>query len=56
LRITSYEVRTVPLRFLWAARGTGVPAKVANFAIDLPDAYMAIQISGTYGSRQEEAQ
>ena len=31
-------------------------SKVANFAIDLPDASMAIQISGTYGSRQEEAQ
>jgi len=31
-------------------------SKVANFAIDLPDATVAIQISGTYGSRQEEAQ
>ncbi|WP_202081011.1 DNA repair helicase XPB [Caldalkalibacillus salinus] len=31
-------------------------SKVANFAIDLPDAAVAIQISGTYGSRQEEAQ
>ena len=31
-------------------------SKVANFAIDLPDASMAIQISGTFGSRQEEAQ
>lgn len=31
-------------------------SKVANFAIDLPDADVAIQISGTYGSRQEEAQ
>jgi len=29
---------------------------VANFAIDLPDANVAIQISGTFGSRQEEAQ
>jgi DNA excision repair protein ERCC-3 len=29
---------------------------VANFAIDLPDASMAIEISGTFGSRQEEAQ
>jgi DNA excision repair protein ERCC-3 len=31
-------------------------SKVANFAVDLPDASMAIQVSGTYGSRQEEAQ
>jgi superfamily II DNA or RNA helicase len=29
---------------------------VANFAIDLPDAAVAIQVSGTFGSRQEEAQ
>lgn len=33
-----------------------VVSKVANFAIDLPDASLAIQISGTFGSRQEEAQ
>jgi DNA excision repair protein ERCC-3 len=31
-------------------------SKVGNFAIDLPDASVAIQISGTFGSRQEEAQ
>ncbi len=31
-------------------------SKVANFAVDLPDANICIQISGTYGSRQEEAQ
>jgi len=31
-------------------------SKIANFAIDLPDASVAIQISGTFGSRQEEAQ
>jgi len=31
-------------------------SKVANFAADLPDASVAIQISGTFGSRQEEAQ
>ncbi len=35
---------------------TLVVSKVANFAIDLPDASLAIEISGTYGSRQEEAQ
>jgi DNA excision repair protein ERCC-3 len=33
-----------------------IVSKVANFAIDLPDANVAIQISGTFGSRQEEAQ
>lgn len=33
-----------------------VVSKVANFAVDLPDANVMIQISGTYGSRQEEAQ
>jgi len=31
-------------------------SKVANFSIDLPDANVAIQLSGTFGSRQEEAQ
>ncbi len=31
-------------------------SKVANFAVDLPDANVLIQISGTFGSRQEEAQ
>lgn len=33
-----------------------VVSKVANFSIDLPDANIAIQVSGTFGSRQEEAQ
>jgi DNA excision repair protein ERCC-3 len=46
---------------IYAAFRTGdlktiVVSKVANFAIDLPDASVAIQISGTFGSRQEEAQ
>ena len=31
-------------------------SKVANFSIDLPDASVAVQVSGTFGSRQEEAQ
>jgi DNA excision repair protein ERCC-3 len=35
---------------------TIVVSKVANFSVDLPEASMAIQISGSYGSRQEEAQ
>lgn len=33
-----------------------VVSKVANFAVDLPDANVAIQVSGSFGSRQEEAQ
>jgi len=33
-----------------------IVSKVANFAVDLPDANVMIQISGTFGSRQEEAQ
>ncbi len=46
---------------LYAAFRTGevklmIVSKVANFAIDLPDANVAIQVSGTFGSRQEEAQ
>lgn len=43
-----------------AFRTRAIPAlvvsKVANFSIDLPDANVAIQVSGTFGSRQEEAQ
>ena len=33
-----------------------VVSKVANFSIDLPGAAVAIQVSGSFGSRQEEAQ
>jgi DNA excision repair protein ERCC-3 len=33
-----------------------VVSKVANFSLDLPDATIAVQVSGTFGSRQEEAQ
>ena len=33
-----------------------IVSKVANFSIDLPEAAVAIQLSGTFGSRQEEAQ
>jgi len=36
--------------------GVLIVSKVANFAIDLPDAAVAIQVSGSFGSRQEEAQ
>jgi DNA excision repair protein ERCC-3 len=31
-------------------------SKIANFSVDLPDAAVAIQVSGMFGSRQEEAQ
>jgi DNA excision repair protein ERCC-3 len=53
---------TVPERQrLYAAFRTGevpvlVVSKVANFSVDLPEASVAIQVSGTFGSRQEEAQ
>jgi DNA excision repair protein ERCC-3 len=33
-----------------------IVSKVANFSIDLPEAAVAVQVSGTFGSRQEEAQ
>lgn len=36
--------------------GTLVVSKVANFSIDLPGATVAVQVSGSFGSRQEEAQ
>ncbi|MDO5697322.1 MAG: DEAD/DEAH box helicase [Dermatophilus congolensis] len=36
--------------------GRLVVSKVANFSVDLPEASVAIQVSGTFGSRQEEAQ
>mgnify|MGYP006267316111 CR=1 FL=1 len=42
--------------FRGGAVRTLVVSKVANFSLDLPDASVAIQISGTFGSRQEEAQ
>src|SRR5699024_8037289 len=35
---------------------TLVVSKVANFSIDLPEASVAVQVSGSFGSRQEEAQ
>jgi DNA excision repair protein ERCC-3 len=46
---------------LFAAFRTGevrllVVSKVANFSVDLPSASLAIQVSGSFGSRQEEAQ
>ena len=43
-------------KFRTGAISTLVVSKVANFSVDLPEASVAIQISGSYGSRQEEAQ
>lgn len=43
-------------RFKEGSLKTLVVSKVANFSVDLPDANVAIQVSGTFGSRQEEAQ
>lgn len=42
--------------FREGAINTLVVSKVANFSIDLPEASVAIQVSGAFGSRQEEAQ
>jgi DNA excision repair protein ERCC-3 len=42
--------------FRTGALSTLVVSKVANFSIDLPEASVAIQVSGSFGSRQEEAQ
>src|SRR5206468_2290501 len=59
-RITG-KTPTAEREKLYAAFKSGeipllIVSKVGNFAIDLPDANVAIQISGTFGSRQEEAQ
>jgi len=43
-------------RFRAGEISTLVVSKVANFSIDLPEASVAVQVSGTFGSRQEEAQ
>ena len=43
------EFRTGEIKLL-------VVSRVANFSVDLPEATVAIQVSGTFGSRQEEAQ
>ncbi len=59
--IITGKTKTVERERLYAAFKHGevpvlIVSKVANFAIDLPDANVAIQVSGTFGSRQEEAQ
>jgi len=55
-RTANEERDTIYRKFRQGEIRVLVVSKVANFAIDLPDASMAIQISGTFGSRQEEAQ
>ncbi len=58
--ITGHTPQDERERLYAAFRAGEVPvlivSKVGNFAVDLPDASVAVQISGTYGSRQEEAQ
>jgi len=58
--ITGHTPQDERERLYAAFRSGEVPilivSKVGNFAVDLPDASVAVQISGTYGSRQEEAQ
>lgn len=50
------ERETLLQQFREGTLSTVVVSKVANFSIDLPEASIAIQVSGTFGSRQEEAQ
>lgn len=50
------ERESMYARFKRGEISTLVVSKVANFSVDLPDANVAIQVSGTFGSRQEEAQ
>jgi DNA excision repair protein ERCC-3 len=50
------ERETLFARFRAGQSKVLVVSKVANFSIDLPDANVAIQVSGSFGSRQEEAQ
>lgn len=55
-RVPNRERETLYDKFRRGEINVLVVSKVANFAIDLPDATVAIQVSGTFGSRQEEAQ
>ena len=59
--IITGETKVVERQRLFEAFRSGdltclVISKVGNFAVDLPDANVLIQVSGTFGSRQEEAQ
>lgn len=55
-RVPNREREALYARFRRGEIKVLVVSKVANFAVDLPDANVAIQVSGTFGSRQEEAQ
>lgn len=53
---TNKERESLFDKFRCGEINTLVVSKVANFSVDLPEASVAIQVSGTFGSRQEEAQ
>jgi DNA excision repair protein ERCC-3 len=55
-RTPTRERETLYDRFRTGDLSVLAVSKVGNFAVDLPDANVAIQVSGTFGSRQEEAQ
>jgi DNA excision repair protein ERCC-3 len=55
-KTTVHERRQLYEQFRSGEISRLIVSKVGNFAIDLPDANVMIQISGTFGSRQEEAQ
>lgn len=55
-RVPTRERERLFSEFRAGIRSVLVVSKVANFSVDLPDANVAIQVSGTFGSRQEEAQ
>ena len=55
-RVNSSERETLYNQFRSGEVRQLILSKVGNFAIDLPDANVLIQVSGTFGSRQEEAQ
>ncbi len=55
-RTPTKERETLYARFREGELKLLAVSKVGNFAVDLPDANVAIQVSGTFGSRQEEAQ
>jgi len=55
-RTPNRERESLFARFRQGEVGLLVVSKVANFSIDLPEATVAVQVSGSFGSRQEEAQ
>src|SRR5262249_9361966 len=52
----SFEREELYRKFREGTQRSLILSKVGNFALDLPDANVLIQVSGTFGSRQEEAQ